>query len=300
MTIPIRILMQTTIPETHDDWHIGRFSLLRDHLASLKDEAGNRLCHVTARNRDSDPGADDPVLSILDRSDFDELWLFAVDVGNSLTAVDCQGIIRFRQRGGGILTARDHQDVGSSLFTLGGVGRAHYFHTRNPDPDESRRTIDDSDTRSVSWPNYHSGRDGDYQIITPVEPLHELLFNPTAPSGVMRYFPAHPHEGAVGVPDGQEQARVIAVGKSRKTGHTFNLAVALERVKDKKGNTLGRGVAEASFHHFADYNWDTEKGAPSFVDELPGDDIKRDPTTLNDIRTYVRNLTVWLAPSPRE
>ena len=115
----IRILLQTTIPETEDDWHIGRFSLLRDHLASLKDEAGNRLCQVTARNRESDAGADDPVLSTLDRSDFDELWLFAVDIGDGLTAGDCQGITRFRQRGGGILATRDHQDLGSSLCTLG-------------------------------------------------------------------------------------------------------------------------------------------------------------------------------------
>ena len=188
MKRPIRILLQTTIPETEDDWHIGRFSLLRDHLASLKDEAGNGLCKVTARNRESDAGADDPVLSTLDRSDFDELWLFAVDVGEGLTAADCRGITRFRQRGGGVLATRDHQDLGSSLCTLGGVGRAHFFHTRNPDPDESRRTIDDSATRSISWPNYHSGSNGDYQIITPLEPVHELLHNPSAPSGAIDIF----------------------------------------------------------------------------------------------------------------
>jgi len=300
MKRPIRILLQTTIPETKDDWHIGRFSLLRDHLASLQDEAGNGLCQVTARNRESDAGADDPVLSTLDRSDFDELWLFAVDVGDGLTAVDCRGITRFRQRGGGVLATRDHQDLGSSLCTLGGVGRAHFFHTRNPDPDESRRTIDDSATRSISWPNYHSGSNGDYQIITPVEPVHELLHNPSAPSRKIRYFPAHPHEGAVGVPDGEARVRVIAIGTSRKTGRPFNLVVAFERAKDKQGHTLGRGIAEASFHHFVDYNWDTGKGAPSFVGEPPGDGINREPNTLSDIKAYVRNLAIWLAPSPRE
>ena len=299
MKQPIRILLQTTIPETKDDWHIGRFSLLRDHLASLKDEVGNVLCQVTARNRESDAGGDDPLLSTLDRLDFDELWLFAVDTGDGLTAADCQGITRFRQRRGGILTTRDHQDLGSSLCTLGGVGHAHFFHTQNPDPDASRRIVDDSDTESISWPNYHSGSNGDYQIITPIEPVHELLQNHAAPSGVIKYFPAHPHEGAVGVPDGEEHARVIAIGKSRTTGRTFNLAVAFERAKDKQGNALGRGIAEASFHHFVDYNWDTDKGAPSFVDEPPGDGFKCEPNRLNDIKTYVRNLAIWLAPSPR-
>ena len=51
MTEPIRILLQTTIPFAEDDWHIGRFSLLRAELSAMKDEAGNQICEVTARNR---------------------------------------------------------------------------------------------------------------------------------------------------------------------------------------------------------------------------------------------------------
>jgi len=31
------ILLQTTIPFVEDDWHIGRFSMLHDHLASITD-----------------------------------------------------------------------------------------------------------------------------------------------------------------------------------------------------------------------------------------------------------------------
>lgn len=49
MKSPIRILLQTTIPAAEDDWHIGRFSLLRQHLSSLKDHEGRPLCEVTAR-----------------------------------------------------------------------------------------------------------------------------------------------------------------------------------------------------------------------------------------------------------
>src|SRR6266571_8263232 len=211
MSRQVRILLQTTIGPAEDDWNIDRFSLLREHLSSITDDRDSPLCEVTSRNREINADGNDQVLSRLDETDFDELWLFAVDAGDGLTAADCRGITRFRQRGGGVLATRDHQDLGSSLCTLGGVGRAHFFHTRNPDPDESRRTIDDSATRSISWPNYHSGSNGDYQIITPVEPVHELLHNPSAPSRVVRYFPAHPHEGAVGVPEGEAHARVIAV-----------------------------------------------------------------------------------------
>jgi hypothetical protein len=294
MTKPIRILLQTTIPFAVDDWHIGRFSLLHDELASLKDDAGNPLCEVTARDRESDPAGNDPVLSTLHKSDFNELWLFAVDTGNGLTKEDCQGITRFRQQGGGILATRDHQDLGTSLCSLGGIGRAHFFHSKNPEPDSSRHVPDDTFTTSISWPNYHSGANGDYHPIS-IEVPHPLLRNPTSPSGVIEFFPSHPHEGAVGVPDGEKSARVIATGQSETTGRPFNLVVAFETSRDNHGNTLGSGIAESSFHHFADYNWDTEMGCPSFVAEPPGDGYKRNPQALKDIKTYVGNAAHWLA-----
>ena len=85
MDRPLRILLQTTIPPTVDDWHVGRFSLLREHLSGLRDEEGRALCEVTARDRAANADGDDEVLSRLDSTDFDELWLFAVDAGGGLT-----------------------------------------------------------------------------------------------------------------------------------------------------------------------------------------------------------------------
>lgn len=294
MTKPIRILLQTTIPFAEDNWHVGRLSLLREHLSSLNDANGNALYEVTARDRESDAAGNDPVLSTLDTTDFDELWLFAIDTGDGLTEPDCQGITRFRQRGGGILATRDHQDMGTSLCTLGGIGRAHFFHSKHPEPDPSRHVPDDPYTTSISWPNYHSGANGDYQPIT-AQSAHELLRNPASPAGVVEFFPAHPHEGAVGVPDGEEHAHVIATGQSKVTGRPFNLVVAFESSSDTHGNKLGRGIAESSFHHFADYNWDPDLGCPSFVEEPPGDGYKRNPQALADIKTYVSNAASWLA-----
>jgi hypothetical protein len=287
-------LLQTTIPFAEDDWHIGRFSLLRDELSSMKDEAGNQLCEVTTRNREIDNDGNDPGLSTLDQSEFDELWLFAIDTGDGLSVPDCQGITRFRQRGGGILATRDHQDLGISLCTLGGIGRAHFFHTRHPEPDPARHVPDDKDTTSISWPNYHSGANGDYQIITVTSP-HDVLRRTASPEDLIEFFPAHPHEGAVGVPEGEDHARVIATGQSQTTGRPFNLIVAFDNARDEHGNTLGRGIAESSFHHLCDYNWDTRLGCPSFVEELPGDGYKQNPRALEDIKTYVRNAAAWLA-----
>jgi hypothetical protein len=213
-----------------------------------------------------------------------------------LSVADCEGITRFRQRGGGILTTRDHEDLGSSLCTLGGVGRAHFFHSRHQDPDEARNVRDDQDTKSISWPNYHSGNNGDYQRIEAVEPAHELLLNPDNASGLIEYFPAHPHEGSVGVPTGEEHARVIATGSSQVTHRPFNLIVAFDRAIDDHGNTLGRAVAESSFHHFVDYNWDVNADCPSFLLEPPGNQIEREPEKLRDVKTYVENLARWLPP----
>ena len=292
MASPIHILLQTTIPYTEDDWNIQRFSLLRDHLASIKDDRGAPVYKVTARDRETNANGDDVVLSVLDATDFDQLWLFAVDTGNGLTVPDCEGITRFVQRGGGLLTARDHQDLGSSLCTLGGVGRAHFFHSQHQDPDPSRHVRDDRDNEMISWPNYHSGANGDYQKITPTEPIHELL---RGGSRTIEYFPAHPHEGSVGVPDGEVRARVIATGVSQATGRPFNLMVAFEGSSDDHGNHLGRAIAESSFHHFVDYNWDTSLGGPSFLSEPPGDQIKREPEKLRDVKTYASNVAKWLS-----
>jgi hypothetical protein len=111
---------------------------------------------------------------------------------------------------------------------------------------------------------------------------------------VIEFLPAHPHEGAVGVPNGEGRARVIATGRSSTTGRSFNLAVAFERGLDEDGNLLGRAVAESSFHHFADYNWDVEKSCPSFVTEPPGDAVRSDPARLDHVKAYVRNLALWV------
>jgi hypothetical protein len=290
-----RILLQTTIPGAEDDWHVGRFSLLHEHLSSLRDDQGNVLFEVTARNRKTNSAGNDDLLSNLDTADFAELWLFAVDAGDGLSLSDCEGITRFRQRGGGIMATRDHQDLGSSLCTIGGVGRAHHFHTKQPEPDESRHERDDQDNKDISWPNYHSGSNGDYQKVTVVEPVHEIMRSSTNKSGLIEFFPAHPHEGAVGVPADEKSARVVATGLSKVTQRPFNLIVSLEHSDDQHGNKLGRAVAESSFHHFVDYNWDTRMGCPSFLTEPPGHEIEHDPAKLDDIKTYVRNLALWLA-----
>jgi hypothetical protein len=283
----IKIVLQTTIPTTADDWSVGRFSLLAELLRQQRDESGQRLFDVTMRDRDP-LGAPDALLSKLDRSDYQQLWLFAVDTGQGLSVEDCRGIDAFRARGGGILLARDHMDLGCSVCNLAGIGAAQHFHTHNVDPNIPA-VRDDPFTLSISWPNFHSGANGDYQRIEVLEPLHDVLRDASAPNGAIEFLPSHPHEGAVSAPAGA-RARVIARGKSKATGATFNIAVAFEA----DGQT-GRAIAQSTFHHFADYNWDPRVGAPSFVDEPPGDGILRHPQARAATDLYARNVARWLA-----
>ena len=274
-----KILLQTTIPYAEDNWHIGRFSLLCEHLA--------REHEIVARDRENGSDGLDPILSTIEKSDFDQLWLFAVDAGDGIGAEECRAISAFRERGGGLMVTRDHMDLGCSVCNLGGVGAAHHFHSKNVDPAIAKDGRDDRDTAAIDWPNFHSGSNGDVQTVEIVEPVHPLLRRTDGEP--LKYFPAHPHEGAVSAPPGDPTARVIAKGTSTVTGRKFNLSVAF----DSRGNE-GNALAESTFHHFADYNWDTRMGCPSFVCEPPSDRIAREPALLDDIKTFCSNVASWL------
>lgn len=288
MTKPISLLLQTTIEPTVNDWHIGRFSMLREYLASLTASEGSPLFQITARDRDP-LGAPDSVLSSLDRSNYDELWLFAVDTGEGLDDADRAGILRFRARGGGLMITRDHMDLGCSICALGPVGAAHVFHTHNiagpvPEPD-------DRDTPYITWPNFHSGANGDVQRVEAELPLHPVMRDDESETGAVTYLPAHPHEGAVVAPPSDPHARVIATGRSLSSGQRFNIAVAFERSGD-----TGPAIAQSTFHHFADYNWDARRGSPDFVTEAPAYTLPGAQRAMASVHRYVRNLAMWLAP----
>lgn len=279
-----RILLQTTITENPDDWDITRFSLLASELTA----AGH---DVVARDRAD--MTDDPILSSIDDQGFDQLWLMAVDSGDGLTSAESDAITRFRLDGGGILTARDHQELGSCLLRLGSLGIVNQFHDASIDP---ATMCDDLDTPTISWPNYHSGANGDYQPIFADTPEHELLQTNRTSSGQIEWFPAHPHEGLVEAH--HHSSTVLAQGQSQVTGRRFNLAVMLDGERAPDGRRMGRALAESTFHHFADYNWDITLGAPSFVSEPAGTQITTNPAPLAAFKDYVHNIATWLQKSP--
>jgi hypothetical protein len=288
-----RVLLKTTIPFTEDDWHIGRFSLLQQHLRSLTGPDGSPRYEVDARDRVENGAGGDRDLQAAGEGRYDQVWLIGTDSTGALTRRDVDALGEFRRSGGSLLLTRDHQDLGSCLCTIPVVGLAQHFQRTNPESDGARRCVDDTESVHISWPNYHSGRNGDAQRISVVEPLHPLMER--AAGGPLEWLPAHPHEGAVSAPrDLGGLARVVARGRSAATGTAFNLVVAIEGGERSGG---GRAVADSSFHHFCDCNWDPAAGAPSFVSEPWGDGMQRSPDAQADVRRYVENIAAWLAAS---
>ncbi len=273
-----RILVKTTIPTTEDDWHIGRFAMLTDHLAAT----GH---HVTARDRIEDAAGNDADLAALDR--YDQLWLFAVDETGALTNADCQAIAAFQKAGGGVMLSRDHMNLGACVTKIGDIGLTQHFQKTNPEADEARQAIDDRVTTNISWPNYHSGANGDLQQVVATEPVHPVMADDGGRP--LALLPAHPHEGAVGVPAGLAGvARVVAQGQSKVSGNAFNIGVAVDRPGE------GKVYADSSFHHFCDYNLDPAAGCPSFVTEPAGDAIVTNADGLRQAKRYAANIAGWL------
>ena len=188
------------------------------------------------------------------------------------------------------MVTRDPMEPGSSICSLGGIGAAHHFHSRNLEPDEDRHRADEPFSAPVAWPDHHSGNNGDYQRVRPVGGTHPVPRDHVSPTGAIQYLPAHPHEGAVSAPPHDPTSRVILEGRSRHTGRTYTIAAASEA-----GENGGRALAQSTFHHFADYNWDPAAGCPSFVTERPSPGMLRFPEALRSTKRYVRNLAFWLS-----
>ena len=267
-----RILLQTTIAEHPDDWDDRRFSLLADELRA----AGH---DVTARNR-ANRGDDDPVLSRLDELDYDQLWLMAVDVGDGLTAAEARrhhAVPRERRRGadrsrppgpGQLPAAGSDRSARSTTSTTRTPTRARCATTRTPRPSRGPTT--------TPAPTATTSR------CSPTNRCTSCCAPRATASGRIEWFPAHPHEGAVSA--SVPFATVLAQGRSTATGRTSTSRWCWTASAHRTAGPWAGRVAESTFHHFADYNWDLDRGAPSFVTEPPGHADQGRPVAAGDLQ----------------
>src|SRR5438105_13983066 len=97
-----RILLKTTIGPVADDWNIGRFSLLPEHLRGRTDPPGASLYHVVARDRIEHSQGHDTDLEEAAAGAYDQLWPLAVDATGAVTQADDGDSARLRRGGGDI------------------------------------------------------------------------------------------------------------------------------------------------------------------------------------------------------
>ncbi|HEV3152953.1 MAG TPA: hypothetical protein VGZ02_04050 [Candidatus Baltobacteraceae bacterium] len=253
----MKILIQTTTSRFDGDWHAATFST----LAKVLQNDGH-----TVVSRDREPGEDgsDPVLSSLAESDFGQLWLMAADRGNALSPKDVRAILRFRERGGGVLTAREHENYGTSILNLGTLGAVNHFKNFNPERGVRGRR--------------RSRPQRDYRRIVALEPVHEVLRSANSPTGLVEFFPDHPNEGALSVPGHVPYARAIAASQGGPDGRTVNLAIAIENEPAAGGRPCGRAIAISSIHQFTDPVW-------ALIEESGH---------LEAYKDYARNIARWL------
>jgi hypothetical protein len=193
--------------------------------------------------------------------------LFAADNGDGLAPQDVRGILRFRERGGGIFTSRDRENVGVSLLNLGSVGRVNHFRTYNR-PSRRHRFRAALNRRELADP---------FERIIPLQPVHELLRTRRSPSGVIEYFPAYPHEAAMSVPTYAPFARVIAIAAEAENDAAANVAIAIDDERCHDGSICGRAVATSSLRHFANGAWNGHTDAVS-----------------ESFKDFARNIARWL------
>ena len=226
---PIRVLLQTTIQHADDDWHVGRFSLLRDHLQALRAPDGNPLCAVTARDRAR--ADDDPVLSRLGPGALRRDVALRGRRRQRPDAARVRGhlrVSRARRRHPGRPGSSRSRHVPVRIRCLGPI---EHFHRLQPEADEgaaNRRRSKPGDLLA----QLSLGLERRPAADPAVSPAHPLLFRDgqSAAGGLLAHFPAHPHEGAIAPPPDDPNVRVVAEGRSTLSGRAFNLVVAEDRV----------------------------------------------------------------------
>lgn len=173
---------------------------------------------VTKAHRNGDPDADitDFRFDTHDLTQYDQMWLFAVDgsFGPALDAPELRAISQFMDGGGGVFATGDHEDLGVAM--CGAIPRVRSMRKWHwPDPGPNGEPVAPSAGGPDRFDTLSEGNDPGIQfndqsddIPQRIKPRlysrwpwnkfffiahpHPLL---CGPRGVIRVLPDHPHEG---------------------------------------------------------------------------------------------------------
>lgn len=250
-------------------------------------------------------------------NDFDQVWLFGIDSGTSISTAEINKIEAYMNGGGGLFATGDHGTLGAAMGR--DIPRVkdmrHWADTSaNNDLNEvSMYGMRRNDTNRP-WPGQPTSTEFDNQSDETPQQIavrtfggglpHPLLSIPTAmrPSGIIDIMPDHPHEGeckheavftvtnpVTGLPQ-NVSSQIIATsfviggntsgGKNPTVPHCFpSIAVFDGRVAN-----VGRIVIDSTWHHFVNINLN---GADSPYTGLTDADF-------DVVQRYYMNIATWM------
>ena len=272
-----KILLQTTIPTVADDWNIGRFHLLTEFLDRQRAADGSSRSSTSRRATGTAVRGPQPAACRLDQSDFDQMWLFAVDTGHGLTPEDCAAIARFRQRGGGLLVARDHMDLArckawaSPTISTPRIGK-------RPQAPSQRRSM-----RRSSGP-----------ITIPAPMAIIRKFRPWATCirfCVIPPIPARPFASCPPIPTKARWTHRPARRTHASSPRDEAKSPVLISISRWRSSWTPRPGRTGAIHipPFRRLQLDIGAGAPSFVDEPPGSAMAQTPEAMRSTKSYAGN-----------
>ena len=280
-----RALLLTTIAEDPSDWNISRFSLLGEMIQS----SGSKLdpeFQLTTTDYPVDTEARQNLQNELSEGGFGQVWLMGVDVDNGPDPGFFKALEQAVSKGTDLILARDHTDLGSCMLALDGclssVGKTQTFNRTWPDLPTDHEFAD-PECPTITTPCVVTGQNGGVQICRQRAKHPLLAFQPTLQGHLI--IPAHPHEGVIR-PIADSQTVLLS---------SYSITSAREQITAIVDEQDGRGMVlhHSTFHHFADYNLDINKGAPDFVLDPPSPQIQDSPELLNDLKAYVNSIVKY-------
>lgn len=268
---------------------------------------------ITTAHRLTDPSADHQNIDLaqaLSLDNFDELWIYSIQSSPVLTMAELADAQKFmNERGGGVLITGDHADLGAAFKNLPRAGKMRLLPAPNAAPPEWNTTLRpgadavyDADDQSDQFPQqieltwYWAG--------TSWKRPHPLLCTPLGPITI---FPDHQHEGeAIAPPADSERewpggvsAEVIARGSIIDPSGQVGRRIGLLSVYDGHQVSVGRIVADSTWHHHFDINVRGIPGDPAHSGFVkPGTDQWLPGATK--IEHYFLNSAIWLAPPDKQ
>lgn len=243
---------------------------------------------------------------------FDQVWLFGINSGASLTAAEIAKLENYMNGGGGLFATGDHGTLGSALcsqiprvkdmryWTDFGAGEVSMGGIRRNDtnrPSAGQSISTSFNNQSDNIPQNIAVRTFGSGMPHPLLSIRQSL----RPSGIIDIMPDHPHEGecthervftVTNPVSGQSQnvsTQIIAtsfvLGGSRAAGknptdpHCFpSISVFDGRVAN-----IGRIVVDSTWHHFVNINLTGIGGGVGLNDD-----------DFDVVLQYYMNISKWI------